>query len=83
VRRIPLGSFPPSRVNRELSRKYSTISSNSAFASSTPTTSAKLLSLGIGKEDTCVECEYENEYEFVWTKRVEGVQNKIVLCSAV
>ena len=41
----PRGSFPPSRVNRSGSFRYSTISSSSALASRTPFTSSNLTSL--------------------------------------
>mmetsp|Transcript_1505 Transcript_1505/g.2935 ORF Transcript_1505/g.2935 Transcript_1505/m.2935 type:complete len:305 (-) Transcript_1505:5-919(-) len=45
VRRSPRGSFPPNRVNRSGSFRYSTISSSSALASATPLTSSKRTSL--------------------------------------
>ena len=54
VKRIPLGSFPPNLVNLLLSLKYITISSSSALASSTPTTSANDLSLVRKREIKCV-----------------------------
>ena len=42
VRRMPLGSLPPNRVNFCGSRRYSTTSISSCFASSTPSTSENL-----------------------------------------